>query len=101
MMAGQKIHVHACKRTAGTFVSSGWPNGGDMRVLTVEHNVDVNSGVFTTVTATSDLLNSLPVNQLDLYAMWMENMFLNSKEAKNIRAGSEVDLLIHLLESDY
>jgi hypothetical protein len=100
MMAGQKCHIHACKKSDGSFVSSSWTNGGDMRILTVEHNIDA-SGASTTVTATTDLLNSIPINQPDMYAMMMENLFLNSNEAKNIRAGAEVDLLIPRLVSDY
>ena len=100
MMAGQKCHIHACKKPDDSYVSTGWVNGGDMRMLTVEHNIG-SSGVYTTVTATTDLLNSIPINQPDMYAMWQENMFLNSNEAKNIRAGAEVDLLIERLVSDY
>jgi hypothetical protein len=95
MMAGQKLHVHACKQPAGTFIID-----ADMRALVVEHNFST-QGFITTVTATSDLMNSYPINQPDQYGMWMENMFLNSNEAKNIRAGGEVDLLIPMLSKSY
>lgn len=102
MMAGQKTHLHLCKKPDGTFASSGYPNSGDLRMLTVEHNFSAPSMDFsTTITATNDLLNSFPISVPDQFAMWQENMFLNSNEAKNMRAGAEVDLLIPMLESDY
>lgn len=99
-MPGQKIHVHVGKRLDGTFRSSDWDTEGDMRILELREDIST-SGCLFTVTATTDLLNSAPISVPDQYAMWQENMFLNSKEAKNIRSGSEVDLLIPLLESDY
>lgn len=95
MMAGQKCHVHACKKPAGTFVID-----LDMRMLQVEHSFNA-QGFTTTVTASSDLKNTLPINQTDVFAMWQENMFLNSNEAKNIRAGAEVDLLVSPLIKTY
>jgi hypothetical protein len=95
MMAGEKIHVHACKRFDGSFAVD-----ADMRVLQVQHDYNM-QGLTSTVTATTDLLNSNPISVPDQYAMWQENMFVNSAEAKNIRAGAEVDLLIPQLEYDY
>jgi hypothetical protein len=99
-MAGQKIHVHVCRKPDGTFRSTGWDNGGDMRIIELQEDLTA-GGILYTVTATTDLLNSTPISVPDQYAMWQENMFVNSKEAKNIRAGSEVDLLIPILESEY
>jgi len=95
MMPGQKATVQLCKHKNGTYQID-----QTMRLLTVEHNIDA-SGFTTTVTATTDLLNSFPMSVPDQYAMWMENMFLNSSEAKSIRAGAEVDLLIPMLSKSY
>jgi hypothetical protein len=95
MMAGQKIHVHACKQIGGTYAID-----VAMRLLTVQYDCSMQS-FSATVTATSDLVNSSPISVPDAYAMWQENMFVNSSEAKNIRAGAEVDLLIPQLEKDY
>jgi len=94
MMAGQKCHIHACKKADGTFRID-----TPMRILTVQH--DLESSATSTVTATTDLKNSVPISVPDQYAMWQENMFLNSKEAKNIRSGAEVDLLIPIIQRDY
>jgi len=96
MMAGQKLHVHACKQVGGGFAID-----SPMRILEAETKLVVPDGFTTTVTATTDLLNSTPISVPDQYAMWMENMFLNSKEAKNIRSSSDTDLLIPLLTRDY
>jgi hypothetical protein len=94
-MAGQKIHVQAGKQAGGTYALN-----SDMRILELEHSWST-SGYAATVTATTDLTNSFAINNPDAYAMWQENMFVNSSEAKNIRAGSEVDLLIDPLIYDY
>ena len=96
MMAGQKVKVQLCKRSDGTFAVD-----TTMRMLTVEHNFVTGTGLTTTVTATTDLKNSFPISVPDAYAMWQENMFVNSSEAKNIRAGAEVDLLIPILSKSY
>lgn len=96
MMAGQKAHIHACKTSAGDFQVN-----KDMRLIEVQHDMDAKGGFVTTATLTSDLTNSTVMSNPDQYAMWQENMFLNSKEAKNIRAGSEVDLLIPVLTKNY
>lgn len=95
MMAGQKVHVHAEKRADGTFAID-----ADYRVLEVEHNINL-QGATSSVTATSDLLNAFPISVPDQYAMMLENLMVNSKEAKNMRATSEVDLLIPILEKAY
>lgn len=97
MMAGQKTHLHLGKLRGGTT----YYIDGVARMPSIQHNWDISGGLATTVTATTDLLNSHPINLPDQYAMWQENMFLNSAEAKNIRAGAEVDLLIPLLEKNY
>jgi hypothetical protein len=94
-MAGQKIHVHACKQSGGTFTID-----SDMRILEIEFNL-TGTEYNATVTATTDLTNSFAVNNPDAYALWQENMFVNSAEAKNIRAGAEVDLLVEPLIYDY
>lgn len=95
-MAGQKLHIRTCKKSNGTFRID-----TDMRIIELEIDLTVPSGLSYTVTATSDLFNSRPISLPDRYAMWQENMFINSAEAKNIRSGAEVDLLIPLLEKDY
>lgn len=97
MMAGQKLHVHAGKKRDG----ASYTVDADMRIIELAHKISGGNGFTTTVTATSDLKNSSPVNIPDQYAMWQENMFVNSAEAKNIRAGAEVDLLIPMIEKDY
>ena len=96
MMQGQKATVQLCKRSDATYAVN-----TTMRLLTVEHNLSAGTGLQTSVTATTDLTNSFPMSVPDQYAMWLENMFVNSSEAKNIRAGAEVDLLIPMLESTY
>lgn len=96
MMAGQKAHIHAFKTSGGTFKFN-----GNMRLMEVQHDADAEGSFVTTATLTSDLTNSTVMSNPDQYAMWQENMFLNSKEAKNIRSGSEVDLLIPILQKDY
>lgn len=96
MLAGQKTHLHIGKRRDNTY-----KHDCTARFLTIEHNWNETTGLTTTCTATTDLLNSFPISAPDQYAMMMENLFLNSSEAKNIRAGAEVDLLIPILESDY
>jgi len=95
-MPGQKIHVHACKKADGTFRVD-----ADMRIVELQAEFSGTGGLFFTVTATTDLLNTRPVNLPDQYALWQENMFVNSAEAKNIRSGAEVDLLIPLISKDY
>lgn len=94
-MAGQKIHVKACKQAGGTYALD-----SDMRILELEHSWSA-QGYSATVTATTDLTNSFAINNPDAYTLWQENMFINSAEAKNIRAGAEVDLLIEPLIKDY
>jgi hypothetical protein len=96
MMAGQKSTVQLGKRRDLTYAVN-----TTMRLLTVEHTLTAGVGMQTSVTATTDLTNSFPISVPDAYAMWQENMFVNSNEAKNIRAGAEVDLLIPMLESNY
>jgi hypothetical protein len=96
MMAGQKLHVHAEKQLNGT----SYRIDAVMRILEVVHSV-TSEAASSTVTATTDLLNTRPISVPDQYAMWQENMFINSNEAKNIRAGGEVDLLIPIIEKDY
>jgi len=95
MMPGQKARVKACKTAIGTFKID-----SIMRMTTVQHDL-TEQGFITTVTATIDLKNSNPIGLPDQYAMWQENMFVNSREAKNIRSGAEVDLLIPILEKNY
>ena len=95
-LAGQKLHVHACKQSTGDFRIN-----TDMRILEITHEIGEGVGYKHTVTATTDLLNSFPISVPDQFAMWQENLFLNSKEAKNIRSGAEVDLLIPMLIKDY
>jgi hypothetical protein len=95
MMAGQKLHVHAEKKMDGNYRID-----LTTRIIEVIHEVQENMAT-STITATSDLKNTRPINIPDQYAMMQENMFLNSNEAKNIRAGGEVDLLIPILEKDY
>jgi len=95
LRSGTKAHIHACKLPNNTFAID-----TDMRLLTVEHDINT-QGYLATVTATTDLLNSFPISVPDQYAMWMENMFLFSSEAKNVRAGAEVDLLIPMLSKSY
>lgn len=96
MMAGQKIHAHTEKKTNGQYRLD-----STMRVVEVVHNVSAEAPATSTITATTDLKNTRPINIPDQYAMWQENMFLNSNEAKNIRAGGEVDLLIPIITKDY
>jgi hypothetical protein len=96
MMAGQKLKVYAGLKLSGTYAI----NGATMRIMELEHALTAQGG-YTTVTATTDLLNSHPISKLDQYATWKENMLVNSKEAKDIRASSEVDLLIPILAYDY
>jgi hypothetical protein len=95
-LAGQKIHVHA-----GLKSDSSYSLNADMRIIELQHNYAYPDGYQATVTATTDLANSFPTNIPDQYAMWQENMFINSAEAKNIRASAEVDLLIPRLVYDY
>lgn len=94
MMAGQKLHVYACQKSDGNYAID-----SVMRILTVQHNLGENA--VTTVTATDDLINSTPISVPDQYATMMENILVNSKEAKNMRAGAEVDVLIEPLIKNY
>jgi hypothetical protein len=94
-MAGQKLHVHAQPTGSGA-----WNIDVPMRFVSIQHGLS-EAGYVHVVTATSDLKNTSPINIPDQYAMWQENMFLFSKEAKNIRSGSEVDLLIPILQKNY
>jgi hypothetical protein len=95
-LAGQKAHIHVGKKSDGTFHLD-----VDMRILEIQHDLVVGTGYGHTVTTTTDLINSNPISTPDQYAMWQENMFLNSNEAKNIRSGAEVDLLIPIMSKDY
>lgn len=96
MMPGQKIHVHALKTAAGTFIIN-----NTMRTLMLEHNWNIQTGLTTTITSSSDLYNSHSINGIDQYALWQENMFLNNAEARNIRTGAEVDLSIPIMSKNY
>lgn len=96
-LPGQKIHVHCGKKADyATFRFD-----RDCRILQLEEACSATEGTMYRVTATTDLLNSCPISTLDQFEMWQENMFMNSKEAKNIRSGAEVDLLIPMLKKDY
>jgi len=94
-LAGQKLHLHACKKRDGTF-----RRDETMRISELEINVTGQKAFFT-ATATSDLLNSFAISLPDQYKIWQENFFVHSAEAKNMRSGSEVDLLISRLAKDY
>lgn len=95
MMAGQKCHIHALKKMDGTYTID-----TDMRMTEIQHIME-NSGAFSIVTATTDLLNSRAISTPDQYSTIMENTLINSKEAKDMRAGAEVDLTIPVLSKDY
>ena len=97
MMAGQKTHVHAGMRPDG----ASFAVNTDMRVMQVEHGVASKSGAYSRVTATTDLYNTFPISSVDAWALQQEFTLINSREAKNIRAGAEVDLLIPMLKKDY
>ena len=84
MMAGQKVKI----------------NGVILRMLEVKHYVASN-GAVTTVDATDDLLNSIPVSNSDQYSTIMENILVNSKDSKDIRASGDTDVLITPLVKDY
>jgi hypothetical protein len=84
MVAGQKVKI----------------NSVILRMTEVQHDIN-DSSATTTVTATDDLLNSFPVSITDQYSLVMENLLVNSKESKDIRAGSDIDSLISILTKDY
>jgi hypothetical protein len=96
MMAGQKCKVQACKKADGTYAID-----SIMRITELQHDFASLSSFLTTVTATTDVKNTHPISRPDQYGMWLENMFLKSDEAKNIRAGAEVDVLIPILQKNY
>jgi len=96
MMAGQKLHVHALRKPDYSYAVN-----SDMRALVVEHNMVHNQSATTTVTATSDLYNTRPISSTDKWALQQEFLLVNSGEAKNIRSGAEVDLLVPLMKKNY
>ena len=97
MMAGQKLHAHAgLKADNASYVID-----SDMRMMTVDHGFNVLQGAYTTVTATDDLYNTRPISSTDTWALQQEFTLINSGEAKNMRAGAEVDLFISMLKKDY
>ncbi len=98
IMAGQKTHVHAFRKLDGTYTIN-----GDMRIMEVTHGFDPNPmiGAYSTITATDDLYNTRPISSTDLWALQQEFTLINSREAMNMRAGAEVDLLIPMLQENY
>lgn len=98
MLPGQKAHICACKTASGSFNID-----ADYRIVLVHHEISTQPslGCATTVTATSDLLNSFPLTGIDQYELLTEYLLVNNREAKDMRAGAEVDLLINVLSKDY
>jgi len=95
MLPGQKLHVHAAKTASGSFNID-----SDFRVLVATHVIRTD-GFLTIVTATDDLLNSFPMTAINQRAILTEYLLVNNREATDIRAGGEVDLLIPVLSKDY
>lgn len=95
MLPGQKIHVHACKTSGGSFNVD-----KNFRMLNVTHTMTESQGGITTVTATDDLTNTFPLTTLDERRLITEYILVNNKEALDMRGG-EVDLLIPHLAKDY
>lgn len=95
MLPGVQLHGHAGKTRSGTFEFN-----SDCRALLVQHDLS-DVGCATTVTASSDLTNSFPLSGVDQYALLTEYLLVNNREATDIRAGAEVDLLIPILSKDY
>jgi hypothetical protein len=96
MMAGQKTHIHTGLQVDG----STFTVNSDMRVMRVEHAV-ASGGAYSRVVATDDLYNTFPISSTDQWALQQEYTLINSREAKNIRAGAEVDLLVPILKKNY
>ncbi len=96
MLAGQKLYVQA-----GLLASGSYRIDSAMRAMTVEHGFNILEGAYTRVTATTDLYNTRPISSTDAWALQQEFTLVNSGEAKNMRAGAEIDLLIPMLKKDY
>ena len=96
MLAGQKTHVHAFPTAGSTYTLD-----STMRILQVEHGCNVMQGAYSRVTATDDIYNTHPISTVDAYALMQEFTLRDNREALNMRAGAEVDLLIGMLKENY
>lgn len=78
-------------------------NGITFRTTEIVHTIsgDDNEVAQTQVSATTDLLNTHPICGVDQWSILRENILTTSKDAKDIRAGSEVDARLEPIETNY
>jgi hypothetical protein len=93
---GEYFSVNAAEKLDGTYNIS----AVDFRVTQYIHSID-SSGFLTDFVVTDDVLNSFPITKLDERSLFNEFMLVNNDQAKNMRSGGEIDLLIPHLRKAY
>jgi len=95
LLPGQTLHIHACKKTDGTFRVD-----ADYRVKDLRHVIN-NQGATTIVNLTSDVTNSHAFGVADRYALMRKHAgALNQGEARNLKGG-DIDNQIPRLSVNY
>jgi len=95
ILPGQTLHIHACKKSDGTFRID-----ADYRVKEVRHTID-NRGFLTTLNLTSDVTNTHAFGAPTAYGLLKQYAgALGHSEARNLKGG-DLDNLIPRLTKSY